>query len=72
MARIKLILRVFVGAIAFLVYVWFAAVRDAPAVMRRKAERRAARSHARAAARLDHEPAQPPGEPGDAVELTHS
>jgi hypothetical protein len=42
-ARIKLALRLFVGAFAFLIYVWFAAVRAVPGVRARKAARRAAR-----------------------------
>jgi hypothetical protein len=39
-ARVRLILRALGSAFAFLVYVWFAAVRLAPAVKRRKAARR--------------------------------
>jgi hypothetical protein len=42
-ARIRLILRLVVGAFAFLLYVWFAAVRLLPEVKRRKRLRRAAR-----------------------------
>jgi hypothetical protein len=42
-ARIKLALRVLVGAFAFVMYVWFAAVRAVPGVRARKAARRASR-----------------------------
>jgi hypothetical protein len=42
-ARIKLILRIAVGTLAFLLYVWVAAVRLAPKAKRRKALRRRAR-----------------------------
>ena len=40
MARVRLILKALGAALAFLVYVWFAAVRLTPAVRRRKAARR--------------------------------
>jgi hypothetical protein len=40
MARIRLLLRVFAGAVGFLLYVWYAAVRATPAVKARKARRR--------------------------------
>ena len=40
MARVRLILKALGAALAFLVYVWFAAVRLAPVVKRRKAARR--------------------------------
>jgi hypothetical protein len=43
-ARIRLILRVVAGLIAFLLYVWVAAVRLLPEVKRRKRRRRAART----------------------------
>ena len=42
-ARIRLILRLAAGLVAFLVYVWVAAVRRLPEVKRRKAARRALR-----------------------------
>ena len=41
MALVRRILKALGATIAFAVYVWFAAVRLAPAVKRRKAERRA-------------------------------
>jgi hypothetical protein len=41
--RLKLILRAALGAAAFLLYVWFAAVENVGRVKRRKARRRAAR-----------------------------
>jgi hypothetical protein len=56
--RIKLLLRVFAGAVAFLLYVWFAAVRSLGQVKRDKARRRARR---RAAAR----PSEPIAYSGD-------
>jgi hypothetical protein len=40
---VKLLLKVALGTLAYLFYVWFAAVRNAPRVKRRKARRRAAR-----------------------------
>jgi hypothetical protein len=39
-ARIKRLLKVAAGVLAFLVYVWFAAVRSLPLVKRRKRARR--------------------------------
>ena len=45
--RIVLALKLVAGGFAYLLYVWFAAVRAAPAVKRRKAARRAARRAAR-------------------------
>jgi hypothetical protein len=42
-ARIRRILRLLGAFVAFLLYVWFAAVRSLPAVKRRKAARRAGR-----------------------------
>ena len=44
MARIRLILRLVAGLFAFLLDVWFAAVRLLPEVKRRKRLRRAART----------------------------
>jgi hypothetical protein len=41
-ARLKTIARVVAGIFGFLVYVWFAAVRNAALVKRRKAARRRA------------------------------
>lgn len=41
--RIKLVLRVIAGTIAFAAYVWYRAVLAVPRVRRRKAARRAAR-----------------------------
>ena len=41
MGRVKLLLKVLAGTVAFFVYVWFKAVRSAPAVKRRKRARRA-------------------------------
>jgi hypothetical protein len=41
--RVKLLLKVAAGGLAFLAYVWFAAVRLAPRVKRRKRRLRAAR-----------------------------
>jgi len=46
MALVRRILRLLGAALAFGTYVWFTAVRNAPAVVRRKAERRARRSGA--------------------------
>ena len=43
MARVKLILRAIAGFFAFVVYVWFAAVRAVPRVRARKAARRRSR-----------------------------
>jgi hypothetical protein len=43
LARIRLILRVAAGLLAFLAYVWVAAVRLLPQVKRRKAIRRRTR-----------------------------
>jgi hypothetical protein len=43
LARIVLILKLLAGAVAFLLYVWVAAVRALPRVKRRKAARRATR-----------------------------
>jgi hypothetical protein len=43
MALVRRILRLLGAALAFGVYVWYAAVRHAPAVKRRKAARRARR-----------------------------
>ena len=40
MVRVRRILRLIGAAFAFLLYVWFAAVRYAPAVKARKARRR--------------------------------
>jgi len=40
-ARIKRLLKLAAGALAFGLYVWFAAVRKVPLVKRRKAARRA-------------------------------
>jgi hypothetical protein len=42
-ARIRLFARLAAGILAFLTYVWFAAVRLLPEVKRRKAARRRAR-----------------------------
>jgi hypothetical protein len=44
MARIRRILRLAAALLAFLVYVWVAAVRLLPEVRRRKAARRARRA----------------------------
>ncbi len=41
MERVKRLLRLAAGAVAFVAYVWFAAVRLTPRVKRRKAARRA-------------------------------
>ena len=41
MTRVRRILKLLGAALAFVVYVWFAAVRHAPAVKARKARRRA-------------------------------
>ena len=38
--RIRRVLRIVAATIGFLLYVWYAAVRHAPAVQARKAERR--------------------------------
>jgi len=38
-ARIKRLLKLAAGAVGFLLYVWFAAVRHAPSVKRRKRRR---------------------------------
>jgi hypothetical protein len=43
-ARIRRLVKIAAGVLAFLVYVWMAAVRNLPAVKRRKAKRRAARA----------------------------
>jgi hypothetical protein len=43
MALVRRVLKLLGAALAFAVYVWFAAVRAVPAVKRRKARRRAAR-----------------------------
>jgi hypothetical protein len=43
MAFVRRILKLGAAALAFLAYVWYAAVRHAPAAKRRKAARRAAR-----------------------------
>ena len=43
MAQVRRILKLFGLALAFVTYVWFAAVRAAPAVKRRKAFRRSRR-----------------------------
>jgi hypothetical protein len=43
MAFIRRIVKLIGAVVAFATYVWFAAVRAAPAVKRRKAARRAAR-----------------------------
>jgi hypothetical protein len=42
-ARIKLALRLLAGFFAFVMYVWFAAVRAVPGVHARRAARRAGR-----------------------------
>ena len=42
-ARIKRLLKIAAAAFAFLLYVWFAAVRSLPVVKRRKRLRRQAR-----------------------------
>jgi hypothetical protein len=47
MAFVRRILKLFAAAVAFLTYVWFAAVRYTPAVKRRKAQRRRLRRAAR-------------------------
>jgi len=44
MTLVRRILQLLAATLAFAVYVWFAAVRLAPAVRRRKAERRARRT----------------------------
>ena len=44
MPPVQRILKLVAAALAFFVYVWFAAVRNAPLVKRRKAARRARRS----------------------------
>jgi hypothetical protein len=44
MTLIRRILKLFAAAVAFALYVWFAAVRAVPGVRRRKALRRAARN----------------------------
>ena len=41
MTQVRRILKLLGAALAFAVYVWFAAVRNAPVVKRRKARRRA-------------------------------
>ena len=41
MTRVRRILKLLGAAVAFVVYVWFAAVRYTPAVKARKARRRA-------------------------------
>ncbi|MGH3071700.1 MAG: hypothetical protein ACRDNB_05430 [Gaiellaceae bacterium] len=43
MALVRRILKLAAGVLAFATYVWFAAVRHAPAVKRRKAQKRRAR-----------------------------
>jgi hypothetical protein len=43
MARLRRLLKTAAAAVAFLLYVWYAAVRLAPGVKRRKRRRRAAR-----------------------------
>ena len=43
MTLVRRILKLLAATLAFAVYVWFAAVRLAPAVKRRKAERRLGR-----------------------------
>jgi hypothetical protein len=45
---VKLLVKLTLGTFAYLLYVWFAAVRAAPRVKRRKALRRAARRVPRA------------------------
>jgi hypothetical protein len=40
---VRRILRVFAALLAFALYVWYRAVREAPAIKRRKAARRRAR-----------------------------
>jgi len=45
MTLVRRILKLLGAALAFAVYVWFAAVRLAPAVRRRKADRRARRQN---------------------------
>jgi hypothetical protein len=40
---VKLLLKIALGALAYVLYVWIAAVRGTPQVKRRKARRRAAR-----------------------------
>ena len=47
MARIRLIARLAAGLLAFLTYVWFAAVRLLPEVKRRKAALRGVDPHGR-------------------------
>ena len=47
MALVRRILRLLGAALAFGVYVWYAAVRHAPTVKRRKAARRARRRRGR-------------------------
>ena len=44
MALVRRILKLVGAALAFAVYVWFAAVRNVPGVRARKARRRAART----------------------------
>jgi hypothetical protein len=43
MAAVRRILKLAAAALAFVLYVWFAAVRHVPTVKRRKAARRARR-----------------------------
>ena len=43
MTLVRRIVKLAAAAVAFAVYVWFAAVRAAPSIRRRKALRRAAR-----------------------------
>jgi hypothetical protein len=43
MPPVRRILKAFAGVVAFLVYVWVAAVRGVPAAKRRRAAKRAAR-----------------------------
>jgi hypothetical protein len=45
MPSIKRIFQLLAAAIAYVLYVWFAAVRGAPAAKRRRAAKRAARRH---------------------------
>jgi hypothetical protein len=44
MTVVRRILKLFAASVAFLLYVWFSAVRAAPRIRRRKALRRAARN----------------------------
>jgi hypothetical protein len=44
MALVRRIVKLVAAALAFATYLWFAAVRNAPAVRRRKALRRARRA----------------------------